>query len=111
MANVDGSAWASTRGAIPDMSIPRCALARKITTATWRSCISGATCGWDQAAIIADGPFLMADPTMTFILIRAHRDLAALARALGEDPTEIEAWAAELETGLPRIWNPRSGSL
>ena len=38
-------------------------------------------------------------------LIRANRDLVALARVLGEDPSDPERWAAELETALPVIWN------
>jgi len=69
----------------------------------------GRACGWDQREIVANGPFLMADPAITFILIRAHRDLAAIARALGEDPSEPEAWAAELVAALPAIWNPDLG--
>ncbi len=69
----------------------------------------GKACGWDQAEITANGPFLMADPAMTFILIRAHRDLAAIGRALGEDVSEIEGWAAALAAGLPKIWNSDLG--
>ncbi|MEP2641390.1 hypothetical protein [Roseobacter sp.] len=66
----------------------------------------GVGCGWDQDIIVADGPFLMADPGITFILLRAHDDLAALGRALGEDVSEIEGWAAQLRAALPVIWNP-----
>ena len=69
----------------------------------------GRNCGWDQAEIIKNGPFLMADPAMTFILIRAHRDLAAIGRELGQDVAEIEGWAAALVDGLPQIWNERLG--
>ncbi len=65
----------------------------------------GRNCGWNQTEILENGPFLMADPATTFILIRANRDLAALARALGEDPSEAERWAAELEAALPLLWN------
>ncbi|WP_342747218.1 MGH1-like glycoside hydrolase domain-containing protein [Oceaniglobus roseus] len=65
----------------------------------------GRACGWDQDTILNDGPFLMADPAIHFILMRANRDLAALARTLGEDPAEPEAMAAELEAALPSIWN------
>ncbi len=65
----------------------------------------GRDCGWDQREIIANGPFLMADPAMTFILLRAHRDLAAIARALGEDDSDPMGWAADLEAALPKIWN------
>jgi len=69
----------------------------------------GRDCGWDQAEIVANGPFLMADPAITFILLRAHRDLAAIGRILGEDVNEVETWAAELEAGLPQILNPETG--
>jgi len=65
----------------------------------------GRECGWDQDEIVARGPFLMADPATTFILIRANRDLAILARRLGEDPADPEHWANELEAALPEIWN------
>jgi len=65
----------------------------------------GRECGWDQNEIVARGPFLMADPATTFILIRANRDLAILARRLGEDPANPEHWANELEAALPEIWN------
>ncbi|MBM1218969.1 hypothetical protein JQU17_02065 [Ponticoccus sp. SC2-23] len=70
----------------------------------------GRGCGWDQARIVRDGPFLMADPGITFILLRAHDDLAAIGRALGEDVTEIEGWAADLRAGLETIWNPALGA-
>jgi hypothetical protein len=66
----------------------------------------GRACGWDQDEIVANGPFLMADPAITFILIRAHRDLAILGRHLGEDVAELESWADDLVAGLPQIWNP-----
>ena len=65
----------------------------------------GRDCGWDQDEIVARGPFLVADPATTFILIRANRDLAALARVVGEAPDEAERWAAELEAALPLVWN------
>jgi len=66
----------------------------------------GRACGWDQDEIIRNGPFLMADPAITFILIRAHRDLAEIGRALGHDVAEIEGWAEALVAGLPRLWHP-----
>ena len=65
----------------------------------------GRDCEWNQEEILARGPFLMTDPATTFILIRANRDLAAIARALDEDPEEPERWAGELEAALPVLWN------
>lgn len=70
----------------------------------------GRDCGWSHQEIIKNGPFLMADPAMTFILIRAHRDLAAIGRMLGEDVTELESWADDLMAGLPQIFNPKTGA-
>ncbi len=65
--------------------------------------------GWDDAKLAQDAPFRVADPTMTFILLRANRDLAALGRALGEDVSEIEGWIATIERGARRLKNPDLG--
>ncbi|SDE78579.1 MGH1-like glycoside hydrolase domain-containing protein [Limimaricola pyoseonensis] len=67
----------------------------------------GRDCGWDQREIIRNGPFLMEDPGITFILLRAHEDLAAIGRELGHDVSELEGWAAELRAGVPQLWNPQ----
>jgi len=69
----------------------------------------GRSTGWDPRRIVAEGPFLMADPGITFILIRAHDDLAALGRDLGRDVSEIEGWASDLRAGAASLWNPATG--
>lgn len=69
----------------------------------------GRELGWDEAKMAEDRPFAVADPTLTFILLRANRDLAAMAEALGEDRTEIDAWSAKLEQGAERLRNPKTG--
>lgn len=69
----------------------------------------GRESGWNQEAIVADGPFLMADPAISFILIRAHRDLAAIGRELGLDVSELERWAEDIAEALPSIWNEDLG--
>ncbi|MEN0001984.1 MAG: hypothetical protein AAF940_13975, partial [Pseudomonadota bacterium] len=61
---------------------------------------------WNDAAWKRDNPFRVADPTMTFILLRAQRDLAALGRALGENVEQIEAAIPILEAGAATLWNP-----
>ncbi|NNE89562.1 MAG: hypothetical protein HKN27_15945 [Silicimonas sp.] len=66
----------------------------------------GVKAGWDPERIVADGPFLMLDPGITFVLLRAHQDLIVLGQALGEDVSEIEGWALALRNALPLIWNP-----
>jgi len=67
----------------------------------------GRNAGWDDTTIMRQGPFLMADPGITFILLRAHQDLAVIGRALGHDVREIEGWAHTLRAALPSIWNDR----
>jgi mannosylglycerate hydrolase len=69
----------------------------------------GRRLGWDDAAMADGAPFRVADPTMTFILLRANRDLRAIARALGEPTDEIDGWIAALETGAARLRNPSTG--
>lgn len=66
----------------------------------------GKRLGWDEAAMAREAPFRVADPTMTFTLMRANRDLADLAEMLGEDRTEIDGWTTVLEAGAARLWNP-----
>ena len=66
--------------------------------------------GWDEAHIKAVSPFRVADPTMTFILLRANRDLLAMCRALGEPTDEIEGWIAEIEAGAEQLWNEEIGA-
>ncbi|MDJ0640035.1 MAG: trehalase family glycosidase [Paracoccaceae bacterium] len=65
----------------------------------------GRRLGWDEAAMAKDRPLAVADPTMTFILLRANRDLAHFADVLGEDRTEIDGWIETLEAGAKRLWN------
>ncbi len=66
--------------------------------------------GWDDAAIAAESPFRVADPTMTFTALRATRDLAKAAEVLGEAGDEIAGWVAHLETGAEMLWNPETGA-
>lgn len=70
----------------------------------------GVSVGWDQKRIVDEGPFLMADPGITFILLRAHEDLIVLGNSLGEDTSEIAGWAATLRNALPKIWNTDLGA-
>jgi hypothetical protein len=65
---------------------------------------------WDEAAIAAESPFRVADPTLTFTALRSARDLKAMARELGEDETEIDGWIAHLEAGAEALWNPEIGA-
>ena len=71
----------------------------------------GREVGWDHHAIHARGPFLMADPGVQFILLRANRDLLELARHLGMTQAidEIEGWIDRLTTGCDWLWNDSIG--
>lgn len=66
----------------------------------------GRRLNWDQAKLLEENPFRVADPTMTFILLRAQRDLAHLGREIGQDVSDIEAAIAVLEAGAETLWNP-----
>lgn len=66
----------------------------------------GARMNWDQAQMLENTPFRVADPTMTFTFLRANRDLVALGELLERDTTEIEAWIPKLEGGAQSLWNP-----
>lgn len=69
----------------------------------------GARLNWDDAAMLQDTPFRMADPSMTFTLMRAQRDLAELGRSLGRDVSTIEGQIAQLESGAQTLWNETLG--
>ena len=68
--------------------------------------------GWDQKAITNDGPFVMADPGIHFILLRADRDLLALAKRLNRPETfaEIENWIDVGVTYSDTFWNDEIGA-
>ena len=67
---------------------------------------AGRESGWNEDWIREHGPFRVVDPGLTFILLRAHRDLVALAHALGQPGDRIETWIEEMEAALPNMWNP-----
>ena len=64
---------------------------------------------WDDAAMAREAPLRVADPTMTFILLRANRDLTALGEALGEPTSDLAEWTETLERGAARLRNPEMG--
>ncbi|MDX8348097.1 hypothetical protein SLH49_08870 [Cognatiyoonia sp. IB215446] len=65
----------------------------------------GRRLGWDQAQMAEDNPFFVADPTMTFTLLRSHRDILALGEALSEDVAGMADDIAQLEAGAESLWN------
>ena len=58
--------------------------------------------GWDHGKIAAGNPFRVADVGMSMILLRANRDMADLARALGRaaHAAELDALVARAEQGI-----------
>jgi hypothetical protein len=72
----------------------------------------GRSTGWDHGKIAAENPFQVADVGMSMILLRANRDLAALAAELGkaEEAAEIEGWVALAEGGIGWLWNDEVGA-
>lgn len=62
---------------------------------------------WDPQVVADHCPFFVADPGVTFILLRADRDLLELAQVLGEQDAimELHGWIARAERGIEKIWN------
>ena len=62
---------------------------------------------WNNKIIYDNGPFLMADPGIQFILLRATKDLLLLANHLKMDAAydEINQWIKTLTHGSQSLWN------
>lgn len=69
----------------------------------------GVSVNWDHAKLRDINPFRVADPTMTFTLLRAMRDMQAMGQRFGEDISEINDWISVLESGAETLWNPAIG--
>ncbi len=71
----------------------------------------GAEYGWGEDCLGRNGPLFVADPGITFILLRADRDLLAIAQALGIDDgqAEIAGWIARAEEGVQLLWSSAVG--
>lgn len=72
----------------------------------------GRECGWDHKEIYRNGPFLMGDPGIQFVLMRADKDLRELAQMLGQvgDLQEIAGWIEASQNGSQLLWNEAVGS-
>ena len=68
--------------------------------------------GWDQKTITNGGPFVMADPGLHFILLRADRDLLAIAKRFNrqDSVSEIEGWIEQGLAGTNTLWNETLGA-
>jgi hypothetical protein len=68
--------------------------------------------GWDHGRIAAENPFQVADVGLTMILLRADRDLLALAEVLGreDDARDLRERIALAEQGIEWLWNEEVGA-
>ncbi|MCY3877846.1 MAG: hypothetical protein OXF74_01550 [Rhodobacteraceae bacterium] len=64
---------------------------------------------WDEAALRAENPFRVADPAMTFICLRAARDLLAVGESCGFETNGLRSDIASLERGAETLWNGAMG--
>jgi glycogen debranching enzyme len=67
----------------------------------------GRRLNWDQQQLLAQNPFRVADPTMSFTLLRAQRDLLALGEMLEFDVDGLKEEIELLEKGVVTLWNPQ----
>lgn len=73
----------------------------------------GESINWDQRRLTDEGPFLMADPNIHFVLLRADKDLLAIANDLGKPANvlnEIEGWIAKGEAASDYLWSDELGA-
>jgi glycogen debranching enzyme len=67
-------------------------------------------CGYRDAAIAAECPFLVQDVLFNSLLVKSNTALISLARRLGEAPAEIEAWNAKTIAAInQKLWDPATG--
>ena len=64
--------------------------------------------GWNHARIAAGNPFRVADIGMSMILLRANRDLLAIAKLLGRmgEAGELRGLIDRAERGIGWLWDP-----
>jgi hypothetical protein len=69
-----------------------------------------ASCDYDEARIAATCPFLVQDVLFNSLLCQGNRDLAEIARILGEDPQPFEAWAQQTARAMnQKLWHEERG--
>jgi hypothetical protein len=62
--------------------------------------------GYEAARIREACPFVVRDVLFNSLLVQSNRDLAEIARVLGEDPGQYESWAEQTAAGLEsRLWD------
>jgi glycogen debranching enzyme len=73
---------------------------------------AGREMGWDQQRIAREHPFRVVDVGMTLMLLRANRDLAALADDLGRkaEAEELRGYVKRAEAGIDYLWDEAIGA-
>lgn len=67
--------------------------------------------GYDEAALAAACPYLIQDALFNSLLCRGDRDLAELARLLGDDPAPLEARAERTARAIDaKLWDEGAGA-
>lgn len=72
----------------------------------------GRRTGWDHRQIAEEGPFRVADVGMTFILLRATRDLLTLASEAGHEDLlpELQGYVRQLEESAGYLWDSENNT-
>ena len=70
----------------------------------------GKNCSWDEKILKKTRSFCVADPTLSFILLRANRDLREVGLSLGFEVSEIDSWIAIQERAVEQLWNSKLAS-
>jgi hypothetical protein len=72
----------------------------------------GRALGWNQRRIGQESPFRVVDVGTTMILLRANRDLLALALALGQKHAaeELQRIVTKAEKGISWLWDDQVGA-
>ena len=72
----------------------------------------GREAGWNPNGLHDSAPFCVADIGVNALLLRADRDLAALARRFGDNTAAaaLDSWIARGEAGLQRLWHEGDGT-
>ncbi|MCF6197675.1 MAG: hypothetical protein L3J50_13355, partial [Emcibacter sp.] len=67
---------------------------------------------WDQKIIASEGPFRVVDVGLTMMLIRANKDMLALAGEFGyeKEAVEIRGWLDKAQKGIDFIWDEKIGA-
>jgi hypothetical protein len=73
---------------------------------------AGREMGWDQRRIAREHPFRVADVGMTMMMVRANRDLAALADDLGRkaEAEELRGYVQRAAAGIDYLWSDAIGA-